>query len=120
MASPDLVGISRPERAFDGLGPARKIERCAARSRCATCARIPDMGVTAIQAEFKLYGIIKRKGGWHVARCPLLDLTTQGRSAEEAQRNLREATDLFLTSCLERGTLDRAMRELGITRRERE
>jgi len=68
---------------------------------------------TSIQAEFKLFGTVKREGGWYVAHCPPLDVTTQGRSAAEAKENLREASELFIVSCLERGTLDQALRELG-------
>lgn len=70
---------------------------------------------TAIQAEFKLFGVIKRKGDWYVAYCPPLDITTQARSLEEAQENLKQACSLFLTSCFERGTFEQAVRELGWT-----
>jgi len=71
-----------------------------------------NMKVT-VQAEFKLFGSVKRRGSWYVAHCPPLDITTQGKSLEEAKRNLVEASHLFLISCLERGTLDQALRELG-------
>jgi predicted RNase H-like HicB family nuclease len=66
-----------------------------------------------IQAEFKLFGTLKRSGAWYVAHCPPLDITTQGRTQAEAKENLIEASELFLTSCLERGTLDQALKELG-------
>ncbi len=66
-----------------------------------------------VQAEFKLFGVMKREGNWHIAHCPPLDLTTQGRSASEARKNLAEAAQLFILSCLERGTLDQALKELG-------
>ena len=66
-----------------------------------------------IQAEFKLFGTIKRERGWYIAYCPPLDLATQGRTVAEAKKNLIEAAQLFLLSCLERGTLDRALKELG-------
>jgi len=74
-----------------------------------SAVRIPS----TIQAEFKLFGVIKRKGGWYVAPCPPLDVTTQGRTRQEAERNLKEACALFLTSCFERGTFEQALRELG-------
>jgi len=45
--------------------------------------------------------------------CPPLDLSTQGETFEVARKNVIEASQLFLTSCLERGTLDQALRELG-------
>lgn len=66
-----------------------------------------------VQAEFKLFGVIKREGKWYIASCPPLDLTTQGRTEKEAKKNLVEASQLFITSCLERGTLDQALKELG-------
>lgn len=63
--------------------------------------------------QFNLFGTMKREGEWYFAHCPPLDLTTQGRTAVEARRNLLEASELFLISCVERGALDQALRELG-------
>jgi predicted RNase H-like HicB family nuclease len=65
--------------------------------------------------QFNFFGTLKRQGEWYIAHCPPLDLTTQGRTPAEARRNLAEAAELFLISCLERGTLDQALRELGFT-----
>ncbi len=69
--------------------------------------------------EFSLFGRIRKHGAWYIAKCPPLDLSTQGRTAAEARRNLQEASELFLTSCIERGTLDRAFRELRFSRAKR-
>ena len=66
-----------------------------------------------VQAKFMLFGVTKREGDWYFAHCPPLDITTQGRTLTEAKKNLIEASELFLVSCLERGTLDQALRELG-------
>jgi len=66
-----------------------------------------------VQAEFRLFGTLKRQGGWYVAHCPPLDITTQGKTEEEARRNLIEASELFVVSCFERGTFEQALRELG-------
>jgi predicted RNase H-like HicB family nuclease len=66
-----------------------------------------------VQANFMLFGVVKRKGDWYVAHCPPLDIATQGKTLGEAKANLIEASELFITSCLERGTLDQALRELG-------
>lgn len=66
-----------------------------------------------VQAKFMLFGVVKREGDWFIAHCPPLDLTTQGRTLAEAKANLVEASELFIVSCLERGTLDQAMKELG-------
>ena len=70
------------------------------------------MGII-VQAEFRLFGTIKRHGEWYIAYCPPLDLTTQGRTEEEARKNLVEASELFVVSCFERGTFEHALRELG-------
>lgn len=66
-----------------------------------------------VGAEFTLFGTLKRDGEWWIAHCPPLDITTQGRTQSEAKKNLLEASELFLSSCLERGTLDLALKELG-------
>jgi hypothetical protein len=66
-----------------------------------------------VQASFQLFGTFKRSDGWIIAHCPPLDITTQGRTLGEAKKNLVEASQLFIISCLERGTLDLALRELG-------
>ena len=63
--------------------------------------------------QFNLFGVMKHEGDWYIAHCPPLDITTQGRTPTEARRNLTEASELFLISCIERGALDQALRELG-------
>jgi predicted RNase H-like HicB family nuclease len=69
--------------------------------------------------QLNLFGRMKREGGWYIAHCPPLDITTQGRTQAEARRNLSEASELFVISCLERGSLDQALRELGFTKIEK-
>ena len=66
-----------------------------------------------VKAEFTLFGVMKHEGDWYIAHCPPLDLTTQGKTLAEAKKNLIEASELFIVSCLERGTLDQALKELG-------
>ena len=39
--------------------------------------------------------IIERDEDWYVSLCPELDIVSQGRSVEEARRNLIEAIELF-------------------------
>ena len=68
----------------------------------------------AVKAEFTLFGVMKREGDWYIAHCPPLDLTTQGKTLAEAKKNLIEASELFITSCFERGTLGQALKELGL------
>ena len=48
-----------------------------------------------------------------VSFCPPLDVYGQGPSEEAALDNLIEALQLFVESCLARGTLDRVLRDCG-------
>src|SRR5437016_11226962 len=66
-----------------------------------------------VQAQFQLFGTVKKQNGCYVAHCPPLDITTQGQTEAEAKKNLIEASELFVISCFERGTFEQAMRELG-------
>jgi predicted RNase H-like HicB family nuclease len=40
--------------------------------------------------------IIEKEGDWFVALCPELDIASQGKTVEEARKNLAEAIELFL------------------------
>ncbi len=42
--------------------------------------------------------IVVDEGTWQVARCPELDVTSQGRTYDQAIKNLREAISLYLES----------------------
>lgn len=66
-----------------------------------------------LEAAYHLFGVIEREGDLFIAHCPPLDVATQGETRDEAKKNLLEACELFILSCLERGTLDAALRELG-------
>ncbi len=57
----------------------------------------------------------KQEGDWTIASCPVLDVHSQGRSEEEAKRNIVEALQLFIESCFERGTLDDVLKEAGFS-----
>ncbi len=45
---------------------------------------------------YRLPAIIEREGEWYVAQCPQFDIASQGKTIEEAVKNLREAVELFL------------------------
>ena len=49
----------------------------------------------------------------YIARCPALDVYSQGPTEEVAVRNLVEALELFLASCYRRGQLDRVLKDCG-------
>jgi len=59
-----------------------------------------------IQFEAKLPIKLIKKKKWIVARCPILDVASQGETEAKARANLEEALSLFFVSCFERGTLD--------------
>ena len=42
--------------------------------------------------------LIKKDGDWYVARCMDLDVTSQGKTVEEAKANLKEALELYIES----------------------
>lgn len=45
---------------------------------------------------YKFTTIITKEGKWHVARCIELGVVSQGKTIEEAQKNLKEAVELYL------------------------
>ena len=66
-----------------------------------------------LSMKFELPVTIKKKTKWYVACCPILDVYSQGETEKKATANLVEALKLFFISCIERGTLDAAMKECG-------
>ena len=50
---------------------------------------------------------------WILASCEILDVHSQGKTEQEALDNLKEAVQLFLMSCFERGTLENVLKESG-------
>lgn len=55
-----------------------------------------------------------------IAVSPQLDVATQGTSTEDAKRQLDEAVHAWFDDCIERGTLDQALRECGFRPATRE
>ena len=45
---------------------------------------------------YKFTTIISQEGKWFIARCVELGVVSQGKNIEEAQKNLREAVELYL------------------------
>jgi predicted RNase H-like HicB family nuclease len=46
-----------------------------------------------------------------IALCPSIGVASQGSDADDARRCLDEAVQLWFESCIERGTLERALQE---------
>lgn len=64
-----------------------------------------------VKLPFKM---IKRKN-WYVAKCQVLDVSSQGENEKKAKENLIEALSLFLFTCFENGTLDAVLKECGFS-----
>ena len=54
----------------------------------------------------------------YVAYCPVLDLSSCGKTIQEAQKRFASAVNLFLDELQEMGTLDQVLRELGWHKQE--
>ncbi|WP_423907681.1 type II toxin-antitoxin system HicB family antitoxin [Candidatus Spongiihabitans sp.] len=57
--------------------------------------------------------ISKEKPGMYVSYCPALNLCSQGETSKEAEKNIIEATELFIEDCLERNVLDEVLKNRG-------
>ena len=66
-----------------------------------------------IQFNARLPIKITKRKKWVLASCPVLDIHSQGKTAEQAKANLSEALSLFFSSCFERGTLDAVLKQCG-------
>jgi predicted RNase H-like HicB family nuclease len=54
-----------------------------------------------------------KKGKWYVARSPELDFISQGKTQEEARKNLEEVIKIQFEEMTEMGTLDEYLSECG-------
>ncbi len=45
---------------------------------------------------YRFSALITKEDGWYVARCPELNVTSQGKDVETARGNLGEAIELYL------------------------
>jgi predicted RNase H-like HicB family nuclease len=49
-----------------------------------------------VSKTLELSAVVRREDGIYVALCPEFDVASQGKSVEEALRNLKEALELYL------------------------
>lgn len=63
--------------------------------------------------EVKLPISIKKKENIYISCCPVLDVWSQGKTQEEARKNIEEALKLFLFTCIDKGTLDEVLKACG-------
>lgn len=66
-----------------------------------------------IRFSMHLPAVITKKEKWYLAECPILDISSQGSTEDEAKKQLSEAIAVFLISCHERGALDAVLKNCG-------
>lgn len=71
------------------------------------------MAPDQIFIELRVLGVVWEEDGVWIAGFPRLEVFSQGSSQDEAKNEAREALRLWVRSCLDRNTLDAALRELG-------
>lgn len=64
----------------------------------------------------KLQAWFRRDGRQWLVWCPAIDVMTQARTKKQALESLREAVALWFESCIERGVLAAALKEVGFTK----
>jgi len=69
--------------------------------------------VSRIRFELTVPAEVRKDEGHFVSLCPPLDVFSQGPGEEAALDNLVEALQLFVESCLARGTLYRVLKDCG-------
>jgi len=63
--------------------------------------------------EINFTSQIWREGKMYVAYAPELDISSCGKSASEAEKNLHEAVEIFLEETKKMGTLNDILEEAG-------
>lgn len=61
---------------------------------------------------------IWKEGKHYIAYTPELDVTSQGKTSEQAERRLREAVGIFLDETKKMGTFEEALQSLGISKKQ--
>jgi len=73
------------------------------------------MAQVTVQVQVK----ILKEGDYLVAYCPVLELSSYGRTLEETRRAFDGAMRIFIEETAKRGTLERELLSLGWTLRQR-
>ncbi len=56
--------------------------------------------------ELVLGVVVKKEGSGYSAWCPELDVASQGKSIEEARKNLKEAVEVHVATMIEMGDIN--------------
>jgi hypothetical protein len=65
--------------------------------------------------KIKVTEEIWKEGGMYVAYCPELDMTSCGKSIEDAKNNLKDVISINFVECKKMGTLDQLLQEAGFS-----
>ena len=57
--------------------------------------------------------MIGKEGEYYVAYCPALNVSSFGKTLEEAKEYFTDAVDVFIKDVIKRGTLEKCLLELG-------
>jgi hypothetical protein len=63
--------------------------------------------------EITLSILVRKEGASHIAYSPELDISSCGKTASQAKKQLREAVSLFLEEAAGMGTLEEILAESG-------
>ena len=63
---------------------------------------------------------IWKEGKYYVAYNPELEVASQGKTLEEAEKMLKEALDLFIKTAKKIGTLNQVLVETGFVKKEKD
>ena len=69
--------------------------------------------VAGVNFNVSLPVVILREGKHFIAHSPVLDLSTSGKSFEEAKRRFSEVVEIFFEELIQMGTLDDVLGDLG-------
>ena len=75
--------------------------------------------MTKYSIAYNLPVSILKEGNRFVAYSPALDLSSSGKTFEEARSRFIEATDIFFEEIEEHGTLEEVLAELGWQKKRR-
>lgn len=70
--------------------------------------------------QTKLSVTFLREGNRFIAYSPALDLSTSGKSFEEAKKRFEEITEIFFEEITKKGTLKEVLQNLGWERQDKQ
>ena len=69
-----------------------------------------------VSYNVRLHAWFRKDGREWIVWCPAVDVMTQSRTRKRALESLREAVELWFESCIQRGVLAAALKEVGFNK----